>query len=673
MFNFSDKSNFLWSMADLLRDHFKRSQYQDVILPFTVLRRIDWVLEPTKEQVLKTYYKYKKDANLLHQHLCQASGFAFYNISPYTFKKLIEKPQNLAANLETYIDGFSLNMREVLAKYELKNTIIKLEKAGLLFLIMDKFYHFDLHPERVSNIEMGYIFEDLIRRFNEALNENPGEHFTPREVIRLMVSLLCLPHKKEFLQDEIFCSIYDPCCGSGGMLTTAKNMLSQINKTAIIQLFGQEVNPETFAVCKSDLYLTSADGKDAENIRFGSTLTEDKHAGMTFDYMLSNPPYGKEWKADEKAVKAEYARGFTGRFGVGYPRINDGQLLFLQHMLSKMKPLAQGGSRIAIITNGSPLFIGDAGSGESEIRRWIIENDWLEAIIALPEQLFYNTAIATYIWILTNKKATKRQGKVQLIMAQNFFSPINKSLGDKRREITALQADEILALYEAFTEGKYCRIFNNSDFGYRKIVVERPLRVNYQASLQRIESLTKSRTFRNLAAGTNNRPEEDSEGCKLQRAILAALNGLPEEKYTDRKKFEKLVKTALDSAGIKTNATLFRAIIDSLAKKDKKAPPFIDNRGNLKADPKLRDTEDVPLQEDVYAYFKKKVKPRLPDAWLNEDFIDGQDKQIGKVGYGINFNRYFCEYKVPRPLLEVETELKQLEDEIKRLFQEMLS
>ncbi len=673
MINFSDKTNFLWSMADLLRDHFKRSQYQDVILPFTVLRRIDWVLEPTKEQVLETYYQFRDDTNLLDQYLCQASGFAFYNLSPYTFRKLIEKPQNLAANLGAYIDGFSLNMREVLANYDIKNTIFKLEKAGLLFLIMDKFYHLDLHPERVSNIEMGYIFEDLIRRFNEALNENPGEHFTPREVIRLMFSLLYSPHKKDILKDKITYSIYDPCCGSGGMLTTAKNMLSQLNNKAVIQLFGQEVNPETFAVCKSDLYLTSADGEDAENIYFGSTLADDKHAGKTFDYMLSNPPYGKEWKADEDVVKAEYARGFAGRFGAGYPRINDGQLLFLQHMLSKMKPLAEGGSRIAIITNGSPLFTGDAGSGESEIRRWIIENDWLEAVIALPEQLFYNTAIATYIWILTNKKARKRQGKVQLIMAQDFFSPINKSLGDKRREITSLQANEILTLYEAFTEGKYCNIFNNSDFGYRKIIIERPLRVNYQASPQRIESLTKNRVFRNLATSKRHSPEEEAEGSRLQRSILAVLNSLPEEKFTDRKKFEKLVETALESAGIKTNATLFRTIINSLTKKDKTAPPIIDDQGNLKADPKLKDTENVPLYEDVYAYFNKKVKPRVPDAWLNEDFIDGQDKQIGKVGYEINFNHYFCEYKAPRPLLEVETELKQLEEEIRKLFQEMLS
>jgi len=673
LFNFSDKTNFLWSLADLLRDHFKRSKYQDVILPFTVLRRIDCVLEPTKEKVLTTYSQFEKGTNRLEQYLCQASGYAFYNISPYTFKKLIEEPGNLAENLNAYIDGFSLNMREILAKYDFKNTILKLDKAGLLFLIMDKFYNLDLHPERVSNIEMGYIFEDLIRRFNEALNENPGEHFTPREVIRLMFSLLIEPDKKEILKEGMVCSIYDPCCGSGGMLTTAKNMLSELNKTATIDLFGQEVNPETFAVCKSDLYLKSANGKDAENIYFGSTLSDDKLKGKTFDYMLANPPYGKEWKTDEEAVKAEYLKGFAGRFQAGYPRINDGQLLFLQHMLSKMKPLAEGGSRMAIITNGSPLFTGDAGSGESEIRRWIIENDWLEAIIALPEQLFYNTAIATYIWILTNKKVTKRQGKVQLINAQDFFSPIKKSLGNKRREITATHLTEILSLYRAFTEGKYCKIFNNSDLGYRKITIERPLRLNYQASSQRIDSLREKRVFQNLAKTKKQTSQAESEGRRLQSSILKVLNSLPDEKFTERKKFEKLVKTALRGAGIKINATIFRTIINSLAQKDAFAPPVSDAKGNLQADPKLRDTENVPLQEDVYEYFNNEVKPRVQDSWLNENFRDGQDNQIGKVGYEINFNRYFYEYKVPRPLKEVEAELYQLEEEILKLFHELTS
>src|SRR5258706_12307992 len=402
MNSFGQIANFLWGIADLIRDTFKRGKYQDVILPFTVLRRLDCVLEPTKQHVLEVNAQLKGKLENLDPQLRRASGFAFYNTSLYTFDRLLADAPNLAANLHNYIAGFSPNMREVLEKFDFDNTIAKLDEAGLLFKVMERFRAVDLHPDKVSNIQMGYIFEELIRKFNEATNENPGEDFTPREVIRLMVNLLLAQDQGVLAREHVVRTVYDPCCGSGGMLTAAKERILELNPHAQVHLFGQEVNPETFAVCKSDLYMKSADGADADNIKFGSTLSRDRLADKRFDYLLANPPYGKDWKGNQDAVEAEHERGAAGRFSAGLPRISDGQLLFLQHMLSRMNPPEQGGGRVAIVMNGSPPFTGDAGSGESEIRRWILENDWLDAIVALPEQLFYNTGIPTYVWLLTN-------------------------------------------------------------------------------------------------------------------------------------------------------------------------------------------------------------------------------------------------------------------------------
>ncbi|MCB9450261.1 MAG: IS1 family transposase [Anaerolineaceae bacterium] len=410
-----------------------------------MLRRIDSVLAPTKRRVLETHAEVKDRLDNPDQLLRQQSGYAFYNTSRYDFESLLGDAPHLAQNLHNYIAGFSDNMREVIERFDFRNTITKLDEAGLLYLVLERFKNIDLHPDAVSNLEMGYIFEELIRKFNEASNENPGEHFTPREVVRLMVNLL-LAHDADTLgQAGVISTIYDPCCGTGGMLTVAKDRILEMNPAANVYIYGQEVNPETFAVAKSDLYIKSSDGRDAENIAYGSTLSNDQHKGSQFDYILANPPYGKEWKMDRAAVEDEANRGYAGRFGAGTPRISDGQMLFLQHMLSKMRPVADGGSRIAIVMNGSPLFTGDAGSGESEIRRWILENDWLDAIIALPEQLFYNTGISTYVWVLTNRKPHDRRGTVQLIGASSFYVPMRKSLGDKRREI----ADEQIADWAA--------------------------------------------------------------------------------------------------------------------------------------------------------------------------------------------------------------------------------
>jgi type I restriction enzyme M protein len=675
MNNFSDKANFIWSIANLLRDTFKRSKYQDVILPFTVLRRIDCVLEPTKETVLEVYVKYKSKLQNLAPQLCKASGFAFYNTSPFTFERLLQDAPNLAANLNAFINGFSDNMREVLEKFDFRNTIAKLDEAGLLFLVMERFKGIDLHPDQVPNLEMGYIFEELIRRFNEALNENPGEHFTPREVIRLMVNLLLSQDQEALSQNHIVRTVYDPCCGSGGMLTIAKERILEINPRAEAHLFGQEVNAETFAVCKSDLYMKSADGRDAENIKYGSTLANDQLSSMRFDYQLTNPPFGKEWKMDEAVVRAEAERGYAGRFGAGLPRISDGQLLFLMHMLGRMKATHQGGGRIAIVMNGSPLFTGDAGSGETEIRRWILENDFLEAIIAMPEQLFYNTGIATYVWVLTNRKEERRRHQVQLIDGSSFWTPMKKSLGDKRRQISSEQIRAITQIYRDFQEGEYAKIFNTEDFGYRKITVERPLRLNFQVAPERLARLQEHKPFQNLAASKKKDPRqkafEETAGREQQDAILALLATLPATLFKDRSGFEAALNQAAKVRKLKLSAPIRKAIIMALSERDETAAICRDAEGHPEPDPELRDTEQVPLKEDIHAYFDREVRPHVPDAWINTAIRDHKDGEVGKVGYEINFNRYFYKYQPPRPLEEIEADIRSIEAEILDMIKEL--
>lgn len=675
MNNFSDKANFIWGIAELLRDSFKRSKYQDVILPLTVLRRIDCVLQPTKEEVLRVYSRLKGKLDNLAPQLCRASGFAFYNTSPYDFERLLDDAPNLAANLRAYINSFSDNMREVLEKFDFDNTIAKLNDAGLLFLVLERFKNIDLHPDKVSNLEMGYIFEELIRKFNEALNENPGEHFTPREVIRLMVNLLLAQDSDALSKNHIVRTVYDPCAGSGGMLTIAKERILEINPNADVHLFGQEVNPETFAVCKSDLYMKSPDGRDADNIKFGSTLSNDQHRDKSFDYLLTNPPFGKEWKMDQAAVEAEHERGYAGRFGAGLPRISDGQLLFLQHMLGRMKDPDKGGSRVAIVMNGSPLFTGDAGSGESEIRRWILENAWLEAIVALPEQLFYNTGIATYVWLLTNRKEEKRKNKVQLINATSFWVPMRKSLGDKRREISADQIKQITGIYQAFEEGEHSKIFDTTDFGYRKITVERPLRLNFQASPERIARLRDEKAFINLAVSKKKNKDEkaaeEAQGRTQQEAILETLAAMPDTLFTDRPSFEKQLDKAIRNSGLKLAAPVRKAILSALSERDETAEICRDREGSPEPDPELRDTENVPLKEDIQAFFDREVKPHVPDAWINTAIRDHKDGQIGRVGYEINFNRYFYKYQPPRPLEEIEADIRVLDQEILEMLREV--
>lgn len=464
--NHSEIVSFLWGIADLIRDTFRRGHYQDVILPLTVLRRLDCVLADTKEKVLARQAQLQaRGLRDLGAQLRITAGYAFYNTSRYDFEKLLADAPHLAANLRNYIAGFSQNMREVIERFDFDNTISRLDEAGLLFQVLERFKKIDLHPDKVDNATMGTIFEELIRRFNEALNENPGEHFTPRDVVHLMVDLMLAGDEDRIRRHGVVSTVYDPCCGSGGMLMIAKEHITvglwrngdllrpAINPNADIHLFGQEVNPETWAVSRSDFFMKDPTGRDADNIAFGSTLSADHHSDKSFDYLIANPPYGKDWRRDEAAVRAEYARGAAGRFGPGLPRISDGQLLFLLHMLAHAKEPKDGGSRIAIIMNGSPLFTGDAGSGESEIRRYILENDLLKALIALPEQLFYNTGIATYVWVISNRKAAARRGKVQLIDATSFWVQMRRSLGDKRREIPIERAQDILKILADFRDG----------------------------------------------------------------------------------------------------------------------------------------------------------------------------------------------------------------------------
>ena len=699
--NFTAKANFIWSVADLIRDTFKRGRYQEVILPFTVLRRIDAVLAPTKDEVLEKYHAYRDRLDNLTPLLTKASGYAFYNTSPYTFERLLADPHNLADNLRAYIAGFSPNMREVLDNFDFHRTIERLDEAGLLYLVIERFNQIDLHPDVVPNHEMGTIFEELIRRFNEALNENPGEHFTPRDVINLMVRLLITPDREMLRQPHIVRKVYDPCCGTGGMLTLTKDTIQALNPQANVYLYGQEVNPETYAVCKSDLYMKDPTGRDAEHITRGSTLAEDHHVGQAFGYQLANPPYGKDWKMDREAVEREAERGHAGRFGAGTPRVSDGQLLFLQHMLSHRSRPEEGGGRIAIVMNGSPLFTGDAGSGESEIRRWILEHDWLEALVALPEQLFYNTGIATYVWILSNRKPETRQRKVLLIDASELWAPMRKSLGDKRREITPAHVAQIVKIYQGAThvttadeeEGSgvhevtfqkddgtdvRCtyRVFKTTDFGYRKIRVERPVRMNFCACEERIPRLKEERAFQKLAKSRKRdreaRAQAIAEGQAKQAAILELLRAMEPVVYKDVRTFRAAFKKAAKARGIKLYAAMRDAIVEALGEPDESAAILVDRQGRPEPDTDLRDYERVPLDRTVEDYFAEEIAPHVDNAWVDEDYVDDLDGGVGQVGYEINFNRYFYEYEPPRPLEDIEADLRTLQDEIVTLLDEVM-
>jgi type I restriction enzyme M protein len=570
-------SSFIWSVADLLRGDYKQSDYGKVILPFTVLRRLDCVLEATKPAVLSEYAKQQKAELNPELFLVRKTKQGFYNTSPLDMKKLMGDQDHIRENLFSYVQAFSPAVRDIFEHFEFHIQVERLAKSGLLYQVTEKFTQIDLHPEVVSNSQMGMVFEELIRKFAEISNETAGEHFTPREVIRLMVNLLFIEDDDVLSKPGVVRTIYDPTAGTGGMLSIAGEYLEEHNPEARLTMFGQELNPESYAICKADMLIK---GQDVANITFGNTLSDDGHPHKKFDYMLSNPPFGVEWKKVEKEVRKEYERqGYNGRFGPGLPRVSDGSMLFLLHLVSKMRPHKQGGSRFGIVLNGSPLFTGGAGSGESEIRRYVLENDLVEAIIGLPTDMFYNTGISTYVWIISNRKPEHRKGKLQLIDASSFWLKMRKSLGSKRKEMSDEQIAEVTRLFgdcvEAEKDGvPISRIFNNNDFGYRTITVERPL-------------------------------------------------------------------------------------------KDAKGKPVLGEKGKTKgkpqADSSLRDTENVPLNEDVEKYFKREVLPHAPDAWIDHDKT--------KVGYEIPFNRHFYVFKPPRDLAEIDAELKQTTDRIKAMIE----
>jgi len=674
MNNFGEKVSFIWSVADLIRGPYRPNQYKDIMLPMTVLRRLDCVLEPTKDKVLEQQKKLSggKVKNV-DPILCRVTGVPFYNTSRYTFEKLKGEPNNIAANLTNYIKGFSSRAREIIENFGFEEHIAKLDKADRLYLVVSKFCDIDLHPHAVSNIEMGYIFEELIRRFNEASNEEAGDHFTPREVIRLMVNLLFMPDGDILTTKGIVKTLYDPACGTGGMLSVAEDYVRELNPDARLEVFGQDYNAQAYAICGSDMMIK---GQDIEHIAFGDSFTDDRFPRHKFDYMLANPPFGVEWKPEADFITREHEeQGFGGRFGAGLPRVNDGSLLFLQHMISKMKDPKEGGTRLAIVFNGSPLFTGAAGSGESEIRRWIIENDWLEAIVALPDQLFYNTGIYTYLWIVTNRKEPGRRGKIQLVDATKFFKKMRKSLGNKRNEVCDDQRDEITRLYGMMNDecgmmNEHVRMFDNADFGYRRITVERPLRLNFAVDEARIARLKETTAFANLAASKKRKDTKAAQaeietGQKRQQEILLALKALPVGNvWKNRESFTADLKAAFrHSSFIIPNSSLLKAILMALAERDETADICTDAKGKPEPDPELRDYENVPLKEDVDEYMKREVLPHVPDAW-----VDGSKT---KIGYEINFNRYFYQYNPPRPLAEIEVDLKKIEKEIADMLAEV--
>ena len=699
----SQLANFIWSICNLLRGPYKRNEYRKVILPLTVLRRFDCLLARTKEQVLAEHPKIKvKPDTVVRSLLDKITGRPFYNLSKLDLPKLLDDPNQLAPNLNAYINGFSKNVRDIMERFAFDLQIARMAEKNLLYEVIKKFAAVDLSPDRVDNVQMGYVFEELIRIGAEQSNEEAGEHFTPREVIKLMVNLLLSP-EQDLRKSHVVKTIYDPACGTGGMLSVAEKYIRDLNSEADPHLFGQDWNDESWAVCKSDMLIK---GEDADNIILGDTFTKDGFdrdadgKKRTFDYMLANPPFGVEWKQQHTYIKHEAdSLGYSGRFGAGLPRINDGSLLFLQHMLSKMRAAKDGGSRIGIVFNGSPLFTGDAGSGESNIRQWIFENDWLEAVVALPDQLFYNTGISTYIWVLTNRKEPRRKGKVQLIDGRRFFVKMPKSLGNKRNKLgdpadKASEPDQIAditRIFGNFQDGEtrsfteedpiskepvqrelvVSKLFGNAAFGFRKITVERPLRLNFRVTPERIARLEAEKGFVNLATSKKKnekaRLEEIEAGKHRQeeiRELLAdytAAHG--ETLYKDRELFLSELRENDRAAGVRLSKPEIKAILGALGERDETAEICLKPNGNGEPDPELRDTESVPIEEGIAEYFRREVLPHVPDAWIDESKT--------KVGYEIPLNRHFYRYEPPRPLEVIEADIKTLEREIMDLLGEV--
>lgn len=709
----------IWEIANRLRGPYRPPQYRLVMLPMVVLRRLDCVLEPTKAAVLNKHAQLiaantpgNAIARLLTKVVDKDRKQPLYNTSPYTFQKLLGDSENIAPNLVAYINGFSETAQRIFQKFKFGEQIEKLDASNRLFNIVKAMADVDLHPDSgIDNLQMGYLFEYLVMKFNEQANEEAGDHFTPREVIRLMTHLV-YTGEEEIYKPGVFRTIYDPACGTGGMLSVSEETIRAGNAAAKLGLYGQEYNDESWAICCSDMLIKD---EETDNVVLGDTLgdgkTRDGFQGKQFHYMLANPPFGVEWKDQQKIVVKEHEElGFGGRFGAGLPAINDGSLLFLQHMIAKMHPFEKGnadklGSKIAIVFNGSPLFSGDAGSGPSNIRRWIIENDWLDAIVALPDQLFYNTGIYTYIWLVTNRKARERRGKVQLIDGTRFFGKMKKSLNNKRNELSDAHIAQLTQIYGRFRDGETARvlvdgeteervvsrIFDNREFGFLKVTVERPLRMNFEATQERIAKLDEATAFAHLAVSKKRKDEkaaraEEAAGRAEQEAIRTLLATLAKHgRYLDRARFEADLDAAAKRAKQSLPTPIKKAIFSALGERDPKAEICRDGKGRPEADSELRDTENIPLPPDtvlplpmafgpdmpndelvaamrdtIDAYIAAEVLPHVPDAWV--------DYTKTKVGYEIPINRHFYVYKPPRPLTEIETDIAELEGEIAGLL-----
>lgn len=665
--NTSSLAGLIWSVADLLRGDFKQSQYGRIILPFTVLRRLECVLAPTKDKVLTATETTKAmPEQAADKLLLNAAGQAFYNTSKLDLSKLGEN--QIWDNLDAYVRGFSKDAREIFEHFNFEAFITQLEEADLLYKVVQKFAHFDLSPEAVDNYHMGLVFEDLIRRFAEGSNETAGEHFTPRDIVRLTTSLVFSTDDDALTKPGVVRSIYDPTAGTGGFLSCGMEYLHELNNNARLATFGQELNPESYAICKADMLIK---GQEISNIKLGNTLSNDQLRPNRFDYALSNPPFGVDWKKIEKTIKDEHKlQGFDGRFGAGLPRVSDGSLLFLMHLISKMQPPTAdcAGSRIGIILNGSPLFTGGAGSGESEIRRFVLEQDLLDCIIALPTDMFYNTGIATYVWVLSNHKPAERKNKVLLINASDLHSPMRKSLGSKRKYLTDDVLAQLVSLYSRYdqteiAQSDIAKLFDTRDFGYRRITVERPLKLAfYPKDADRQQALQADKGWAKLD-GT------------LQSAILTALTRFDDDKLLSREQFKQQLVAQM--AGVTLPATAFKLICKHLGEQDD-AAEFCriatgKDKGQPEANPDLRDNENVPLSESIDDYFAREVLPHVPDAWIDTSKTDELDGQVGIVGYEIPFNRHFYQYQPPRSLEAIDSDLDAVSKEIMALLAEVHS
>ncbi len=642
--------NFIWNIAESLRGPFKPAEYGSVVLPFTVLRRLDAVLSETKPKVLNVAKATESMPDMLrHLRLTEAAGLQFYNTSPFDFAKLVADPQDLRANLSVYLAGFSENVRDIFERFEFNKTLNKLAEKNKLYAVLEKFAQADFHPEVVSNIEMGLVFEELIRSANERSNETAGDHYTPREVITLMVQLLFALDDDALSKPGAVRSIYDPTAGTGGMLSVADEYLRRMNPGIQLSLYGQDYNDASYAICKADMVIK---GQDVDNIALGDTLTEDAFEDKKFDYGLSNPPFGVDWKDQRSYVEAEHAQlGFNGRFGPGTPTVSDGAMLFLLHLVSKMRKKEDGGSRVAIVLNGSPLFSGGAGGGESNIRRWLLVNDLVEAIIGLPKDMFYNTGISTYIWVLSNRKNNERAGRVQLIDGREMFTKLRKSHGSKRNQLSAKDIETIVRLYSGFEQDERAKIFRNEDFLYRTITVERPLKLNWQATAERIDAVFTAKTTQKLS-------EVDAAAL---RSILESLGS--ETTWKNRARFHEALTDAARAAEFGLSTPLVKAITVGLGEQDDTADVCRDSKGNVEPDPSLRDTENVPWNEDVDEYVSREILPHASDAWV--------DRAKSKEGAEIPFARHFYRYVPPRSLDEIDRDLEVAIDELRAMLLEV--